>query len=84
MEQPWFLLTNDRRVCLGLHPVEKDWEWVRLKDSPYEDDGVENWACFDGSTIRHMVRCGPDRYQEGQYAEETAEGRTLICPRTAS
>lgn len=83
MGNPYFLLTNDQRACLGLPPIEADWEWVRLKDSLYEDAGVENWACFDGAVIRRMVRCGPDRYQEGQYAEETAEGRSLILPRTA-
>ena len=44
---------------------------------------MENWACFDGAVIRRMVRCGPDLYQEGQYAEETAEDCTLILPRTA-
>lgn len=83
MDRPYFLLTNDQRACLGLPPVEADWEWVRLKDSPYEDEGVESWACFDGGTVRRMVRCGPSLYQEGQYAEETAEDRTLLLPRTA-
>ena len=78
-----FLLTNDQRTCLGLPLIKAGWEWVRLKDSPYEEKGVENWACFDDTVIRRMVRCGPDCYQEGQYVEETTQERMLILPRTA-
>ena len=47
-----FLLTNDQRTCLGLPLIKAGWEWVRLKDSPYEEKGVENWACFDDTVIR--------------------------------
>ncbi len=79
---PPFLLTNAQRACLGLTAVGPSWEWVRLK-SMCRDPNFENWACFDGDTIRKYVYWAPDHYEECTYEEETAENRTLLLPRTA-
>ncbi len=81
-ERAVFQLTNEQRACLGLTIVEPGWEWVQLKNSPY-DTGFETWACFDGPVIRKAVQVGPDSYQESAYCEKTAEDRTLLLPRTA-
>lgn len=79
---PRFLLTNAQRACLGLTPVDPAWEWVRLQ-SVCKDPDFENWACFDGDTIRKYVYYSPDHYEECTYEERTAEDRTLLLPRTA-
>lgn len=79
---PRFLLTNAQRACLGLTPVDPSWEWVRLK-SVCKDPDFENWACFDGDTIRKYVYYSPSHYEECAYEEQTAENRTLLLPRTA-
>ena len=78
---PQMLLTNEQRACLGLAPVDPSWEWVRLK-SVAKDPDFEDWACFDGDTIRKYIHCAPDHYEERTYREETAENRTLLLPRT--
>lgn len=79
---PRFLLTNAQRACMGLTPVDPSWEWVRLK-SVCKDPDFENWACFDGDTIRKYVCYSPSHYEECTYEEQTAENRTLLLPRTA-
>ncbi len=79
---PRFLLTNAQRACMGLTPVDPSWEWVRLK-SVCKDPDFENWACFDGDTIRKYVYYSPSHYEECTYEEQTAENRTLLLPRTA-
>lgn len=79
---PRFLLTNAQRACMGLTPVAPSWEWVRLK-SVCKDPDFENWACFDGDTIRKYVCYSPSHYEECTYEEQTAENRTLLLPRTA-
>ena len=79
---PRFLLTNAQRACMGLTPVDPSWEWVRLK-SVCKNPDFENWACFDGDTIRKYVYYSPSHYEECAYEEQTAENRTLLLPRTA-
>lgn len=79
---PRFLLTNAQRACMGLTPVDPSWEWVRLK-SVCKDPDFENWACFDGDTIRKYVYYSPSHYEECTYEEQTAENRSLLLPRTA-
>lgn len=79
---PKLPLTNAQRACLGLTAVGPSWEWVRLK-SVCKDPDFENWACFDGDTIRKYVCYSPSHYEECTYEEQTAENRTLLLPRTA-
>ena len=75
-----FFLTNHQRACLGLSPVGEDWDWAPLH---INSDRSEIWLCFDGDTLRRCVHTGPARYQEDVYEEATAEGRTVLLPRTA-
>lgn len=80
MDGPEFSPTNEQRLTLGLAPVEPGWEWVRLKDS--NTPGFESWACFDGDVIRKHIHISPHGFTEDEYQERTAQGRTLLLPRT--
>lgn len=78
-DAPYFQLTNSQRVCLGLIPVETEWEWMR---TPLE--GKENWkcwVCFDEDMLRKVLMVGPETYIESEMDEQTLEGRTKILPR---
>lgn len=78
-DTPYFQLTNSQRACMGLIPVEPEWEWMR---TPLE--GKENWKCwicFDGDIIRKRLLVGPETYIESTLEEQTLESRTKILPR---
>ena len=71
-----FELTNEQRKYLGLIPVEKDWELVKL-DYKYED------IYFYGDIIRKKIRLSENSYYETELNEKTTENRTMILPKTA-
>ena len=78
-DTPYFQLTNSQRVCMGLIPVEPEWEWMR---TPLEGKGNwKCWVCFDGDILRKVLKVGPDTYIESEMEEQTLEGRTKILPR---
>jgi hypothetical protein len=68
-----FELTNEQRKYLGLAPVEKHWELVKLNDM---------YLYFDGDTIRKEITVDNDRYLERELCEQTAENRTILLPKT--
>ena len=72
-----FELTNKQRKYLGLIPVEKNWELVKL-DCKYEDI----YFYFDGDTIRKKIRLSKNSYYEAELNEKTTENRTIIVPKT--
>ena len=71
-----FELTNEQRKYLGLIPVEKDWELVKL-DYKYED------IYFYGDIIRKKISLSENSYYETELNEKTTENRTVILPKTA-
>ena len=68
-----FELTNEQRKYLGLIPVEKHWELVKLNDM---------CLYFDGDTIRKKITVDNDNYFEQELCEQTAENRTILLPKT--
>ncbi len=78
-DTPYFQLTNSQRACMGLLPVEPEWEWMRTLL-----EGEENWkcwVCFDKDILRKVLMAGPETYIESEMEEQTLEGRTKILPR---
>lgn len=73
MEKIIFELTNEERKYLGLIPVEKDWEIVKLSDM---------YLYFDGDTIRKKISVSDNTYFEQELNEKTAENRTILLPKT--
>ena len=73
-----FELTNEQRKYLGLIPIEKDWELVKL-DYKYEDI----YFYFDGDIIRKKISLSENPYYETELNEKTSENRTVILPKTA-
>ena len=71
-----FELANEQRKYLGLIPVEKDWELVKL-DYKYED------IYFYGDIIRKKISLSENSYYETELNEKTTENRTMILPKTA-
>ncbi|WP_339058880.1 hypothetical protein KSU01_06675 [Fusobacterium animalis] len=71
-----FELTNEQRKYLGLIPVEKDLELVKL-DYKYED------IYFYGDIIRKKISLSENSYYETELNEKTTENRTMILPKTA-
>lgn len=76
---PYFQLTNSQRVCMGLTPVEPEWEWMRTVLEG--QNGWKCWICFDGDIIRKRLYVGPETYIEDTLNEQTLDGRTKIVPR---
>jgi len=74
MEKLQFELTNQQRKYLGLIPVEKHWELVKLN---------EMYLYFDGDIIRKKITVEDNGYLEQELAEKTAENRTILLPKTA-
>ena len=75
-----FELTNEQRKYLGLIPVEKDWELVKL-DYKYED--IYFYFYFYGDIIRKKISLSENSYYETELNEKTTENRTMILPKTA-
>lgn len=73
-------ITNEQRRYLGLEPVGADWEVVAYRNRQF--DGEVAYLLFDGDTIRRLIRTDEHRYEEVQLEEQTAEGRTLLLPKT--
>ena len=73
-----FELTNEQRKYLGLIPVEKDWELVKL-DYKYEDI----YFYFYGDINRKKISLSENSYYETELNEKTTENRTMILPKTA-
>ena len=71
-----FELANEQRKYLGLIPIEKDWELVKL-DYKYED------IYFYGDIIRKKISLSENSYYETELNEKTTENRTMILPKTA-
>lgn len=70
-----FELNNLQRRHLGLDEVQPHWDRMTMKDGTI--------LYFDGDVIRKMICCcegGP--YQESDHHELTAEGRTMLLPKT--
>ncbi|GAA3783586.1 immunity 26/phosphotriesterase HocA family protein [Flavobacterium ginsengiterrae] len=74
MENILFELTNDERKYLGLLPVEKNWELIKLKDM---------YLYFDGDIIRKKITVSENQYLEQELLEKTAENRSVLLPKTA-
>lgn len=84
-----FELTNEQRRHLGLTPVEKSWELVRVADK---------FLYFDGDIIRKVIESSTvnkhgnaldisriknfNEYYEADLCEHTAENRTILLPKT--
>lgn len=73
MENILFELTNEQRKYLGLTPVGKDWDLVKLFDM---------YLYFDGDIIRKKIIVSENLYHEQELCETTAENRTLLLPKT--
>ena len=73
MDKPQFELTNEQRKYLGITPVEKNWELVKLFD---------NYVYFDGDIIRKEIAVTEQSYIERDLYEKTAENRTVLLPKT--
>jgi hypothetical protein len=73
MEKILFELSNEQRKHLGLVPVERQWELVKLNDS---------FLYFDGDIIRKKITVNHDGYFEQELCERTAENRTILLPKT--
>ncbi|UBB18381.1 immunity 26/phosphotriesterase HocA family protein [Comamonas odontotermitis] len=73
MEKPFFELTNEQRRYLGLDPIEKGWELVKLFDS---------YVYFDGDIIRKEITSSENSYTERNLKETTTENRTILLPKT--
>ena len=55
-DTPYFQLTNSQRACMGLLPVEAEWEWMRLLPEDREDRKC--WVCFDGEDVyKRQLEC---------------------------
>ena len=68
-----FELTNEQRKYIGLVPVEKHWELVKLNDM---------YLYFDGDIIRKKIIVDNDIYVEQELCEQTTENRTILLPKT--
>lgn len=75
MEDILFQLTNEQRKYLGLIPVEKNWDLVKLNEDIY--------LYFDGDIIRKKIEVDSKNYLEQELLEKTSENRTLLMPKTA-
>jgi hypothetical protein len=64
-----FELTNEQRKYLGLNPVEKNWEIVKLNNY---------YLYFDGDTIRKKIFSTEKLYSEMELNEKTSENRTVL------
>jgi hypothetical protein len=73
MKNLLFELTNEQRKYLGLIPVEKSWELVKMNDM---------YLYFDGDTIRKKITVDNNKYLEQELCEKTAENRTVLLPKT--
>ena len=69
-----FELNNEQRKYVGLIPVEKHWERVKLNDM---------YLYFDGDTIRKQILVNDNLYKERELCEKTAENRTVLLPKTS-
>jgi hypothetical protein len=68
-----FELTNEQRKYIGLIPVEKHWELVKLNDM---------FLYFDEDIIRKKIAVTENSYLEQELCEKTAENRTILLPKT--
>ena len=78
MENILFELTNNERKYLGLLPVEKNWELIKLKDM---------YLYFDGDIIRKKITVSENQYLEQELLEKTARAHpdktfVFVGPRT--
>ena len=69
-----FELTNEQRKYLGLNPVEKNWEIVKLNNY---------YLYFDGDTIRKKIFSTEKLYSEMELDEKTSDNRTVLLPKTS-
>lgn len=74
MEKMLFELTNEQRKYLGLIPVEKNWDLVKLGDM---------YLYFDEDIIRKKIISDENNYLESELFEKTTENRTILLPKTA-
>jgi len=73
MDNLLFELTNEQRKYLGLIPVEKHWELVKLNDM---------FLYFDNDIIRKEILVTENSYLEQELYEKTSENRTILLPKT--
>ena len=73
-------ITNEQRLYLGLEPIGVDWDVVAYRNRQY--DREVTYLLFDGNIIKRMIRIDEHHYEEIQLQEQTAEGRTLLLPKT--
>lgn len=73
-------ITNVQRHYLGLEPIGTDWDVVAYKNR--QNNGEFVYLLFDGDNIRRLIRIDERHYEEIQLQEQTAEGRTLLLPKT--
>lgn len=74
MKDAPFILTNEQRKYLGLMPLEKEWELVKINNIH---------LYFDGDIIRKKIIINEDGYLEQELCEKTTENRTILLPKTA-
>ena len=73
-------ITNEQCLYFGLEPIGSDWEVVEYRNR--QNDREVTYLLFDGDTIRRLIRIYEGHYEEIQLQEQTAEGRTLLLPKT--
>lgn len=73
MDSLLFELTNEQRRYLGLCPVEKDWDLIKLNNL---------FLYFDGDIIRKKIVVSDNGYFEQELCEKTAENRSILLPKT--
>ena len=80
MEMVKNFITNEQRRYLGLEPIGADWDVVAYRNR--QNKREVTYLMFDGDTIRRGIRIYEHQYEEVQFQEQTAEGRTLLLPKT--
>lgn len=73
-------ITNEQRLYLGLEPIGADWKVVEYRNR--QNSWEVTYLLFDGDSIRRLIRVDERHYEEIQLQEQTAEGRTLLLPKT--
>jgi len=73
-------ITNEQRLYLGLEPIGAHWEVVEYRNR--QNNWKVTYLLFDGDSIRRLIRVDERHYEEIQLQEQTAEGRTLLLPKT--
>lgn len=76
-----FELTNEQRSCFGLVKVNKSWNRIEIKASPY--DTFKTYAYCEDHIIRKCLTIGENEYREYELCETISDDGKYLLPKTS-